>query len=147
MINTISLGDCIIYVFDELFNKYISNSSEYCINISSRMRKKLTKLFDKKSYEILKFKKEQQLQEQKLKQESSQQSQQSHESRPNISQKFQKSPQSQMVSNVNDNVTLQPSRIQSTLNHVTPTANTKNKNPTQNSSVKNTPIIKSLTTM
>ena len=43
------------------------------------MRKKLTKLFDKKSYEILKFKKEQQLQEQKLKQESSQQSQQSHD--------------------------------------------------------------------
>lgn len=51
-IETIRLADDIIGCFDQLFEKYISNSSQHCINIQSQTRNTLTSMYDKKWFKI-----------------------------------------------------------------------------------------------
>ena len=53
---SIMVGNDIIDSFCQLFDKYIANSSEHCINISSRMRNTLISMFDEEYFQIWKFK-------------------------------------------------------------------------------------------
>ena len=53
---TTHLGNNIIAIFTQLYDKYISNSSEYCINIRSQTRKLLKSMFDEKFYQVLQYK-------------------------------------------------------------------------------------------
>jgi hypothetical protein len=53
---TIDLANDIMDCFHSLFNKYVSNTSKYCVNIQSSTRSVLTSMYDEKFYKIWQLK-------------------------------------------------------------------------------------------
>ena len=53
---SIKIGNRLIESFEEIYKKYISNSSEYTVNIKSQTRYTLTNMYDKQIYRIWKLK-------------------------------------------------------------------------------------------